>query len=356
MPGHRIDGEELAKEVRDIYADGTATLLAHVARRLAAGLDDPGWAERKLAETDALRREADDIVRRITEQGEDATVDVTERALTAGSGSASDDLRRVGDEVRGQLVRTDRRSVLAFAREAVDAQRGAEPAILRSVEDGYRRAVRDTASRVVAGTATRREAAASAVERMAADGLGGFRDSAGRTWEIESYAEMATRTAAGRANVAGYTEQMRGHGRDLVIVSRSSQPCRLCDGWEGRVLSMSGDTSGEATASTSEAEAAGLLHPNCRHTYELYLPGITDEPELDPLEDRRERYDARQRQREIERRIREWKRRAEAAEEIDPDQAQRAREKVRQWQAEARRHADEPGAKRRYDREQLGAR
>lgn len=356
MPGSRVDGEELAKQVSDIYADGTATLLARVARRLAAGLDEPGWAEAKLAETDALRRQAADVVRRITEQGGETTIEVTEQALTSGAESASDDLQRVGTSVRGQLVRTDREAVLSFARAAVDAQREAEPAILRSVQDGYRRAVRDTASRVVAGTATRREAAAAAVDRMAADGLGGFRDSAGRTWEIESYAEMATRTAAGRANVAGYTEQMRNHGHDLVIVSSSSQPCTLCDSWEGQVLSTSGDTSGEAVATTGEAEAAGLLHNNCRHSYQLWVPGVTDEPDLDPLEERQERYVDRQRQREIERRIREWKRRAAALEPVDEQAAKRARAKVRSWQGRARAHADAPGAKRRYDRESLGAR
>lgn len=104
--------------------------------------------------------------------------------------------------------------------------------------------------------------------------------------------------------------------------------------------------------SVAFARAAGLQHPNCRHSLSAYLPGVTRAPKhtADPEGDA-----ARQRQRAIERQIRAWKLRAETA--IDPrgPEATQARAKVGQWQAAMRAHlAANPDLRRQSAREQIG--
>ncbi|MFB7899974.1 phage minor capsid protein [Streptomyces xiamenensis] len=104
--------------------------------------------------------------------------------------------------------------------------------------------------------------------------------------------------------------------------------------------------------SLDEARRAGLQHPNCRHSLSAYLPGVTTAPtsaSRDP-----DGYEATQRQREIERQIRKWKRREAAA--LDDDQARAARAKVRAWQRAQREHlAAHPELIRKPQREQIGA-
>jgi hypothetical protein len=102
----------------------------------------------------------------------------------------------------------------------------------------------------------------------------------------------------------------------------------------------------------AEAMARGLFHPNCRHSISAYLPGVTHLPSGD-LEDA-EGYEARQQQRAIERRIRQWKEQQAAA--LDDAGRQLAAKRVRAAQADLREHlAQNPALKRLRYREQIGA-
>ena len=56
-------------------------------------------------------------------------------------------------------------------------------------------------------------AARNALTHFADRGIVPFRDTAGRRWALESYAEMATRTAVGRAQVAGTLDRFVDAGR-----------------------------------------------------------------------------------------------------------------------------------------------
>jgi len=103
-------------------------------------------------------------------------------------------------------------------------------------------------------------------------------------------------------------------------------------------------------ATLAEARSRGLHHPNCTHSISAYRPGITrvGNARSDP-----EGYEAKQRQRELERRIRDAKLRAEAA--ITPEARRAANARVRALQRELREHIRRHGLKRLPYREQIGA-
>src|SRR5690606_5493901 len=155
-----------------------------------------------------------------------------------------------------------------------------------------------------------REAAQMALNRFADAGITGFVDRAGRRWDIASYAEMATRTATGRAAIQGHTDRLTAPGYALGNGSDPPDWCSVCRPWEGRVLSLSGVTPGYPTL--AEAQGSGLFHANCTHSLSAYIPGLTRAPERRRLANP-EGYEKRQRQRYNERQIRKWKRREAAA-------------------------------------------
>jgi transcription elongation GreA/GreB family factor len=349
----------VAKTIAGIYGDATVEIAETLARRIGAGIDTPGWAEAKAADLVAVQRETLQVVARL-DAGTAETVDeAVAQARAAGDLAARAELAAAGEGVTGlaPLTRTD--AVSALARETVVAVEQANRAILRTITDVYRTTVAETVGLSVSGTTTRRAAAQAALDRFAMRGVTGFVDRSGRAWQIESYAEMATRTATQRAYIAGKTDRYLERGRDLVVVSDSPQECPTCRPWEGQVLSLSGSRSGDVlddgtrvAGSVSFATSAGLFHPNCTHTVGLYVPGLTRvrpvEADANP-----EGYAARERQREIERNIRAWKRREAVA--LSPEAGAVASARVSAWQAEMRGHLDgNPELFRQRQRERVG--
>src|SRR5690606_11018980 len=240
--------------------------------------------------------------------------------------------------------------------------------ILRTVEDRYRAVVAEVTATPLLGTGTRRQATQDAMRRWADQGVTSFVDVSGRRWQLTSYAEMAVRTSVGRAAVEAHTRTLTDLGVDLVIVSNSPRECPLCRPWERQILTLSGPAGARTVevehateddvmvpvrvaGSLDEARAAGLQHPNCRHSTSAYTPGITKVGNADPDP---EGYEAGQRQREIERTIRKYKRRAAAA--VDPVEERAANAMVRKWQQSMRDHlAAHPDLRRLRHREQEGA-
>ncbi|MFH8530467.1 phage minor capsid protein [Streptomyces tendae] len=370
MPIHPGMVEDLAASTRDLYAGAEERLLGIIARQLAQGLDAPGWAEKKLAAIQTLRRASQGVV---DELGKAVTLEIFDvvaeaystgaRAGVAELGALSDDARRLVDDVTPNAQAVDR-----LAQQTVDVVTDRHRSILRTIVDKFRAVVAEVTATPLLGTGTRRQATQDAMRRWADEGVTSFRDRSGRRWQLSSYAEMAVRTSVGRAAVEAHTRTLADAGMDLVIVSDSPRECPLCRPWEKQVLSISGPSgrrtvevehgtedgrmvSVRVAGSLAEARSAGLQHPNCRHSVSAYTPGITrvGEARSDP-----EGYEAGQRQREIERTIRKWKRQEAAA--VDPVAQRAARAKVRQWQKTQREHlAAHPDLRRNPTREQIGA-
>lgn len=135
----------------------------------------------------------------------------------------------------------------------------------RSIEDAYRQASLQALQEGMVGGQTRREISNTFLADLKERGITSFVDKSGREWDMTSYAEMVARTNMMEADRTASLNQMREAGRDLVTVSEHGEPCELCEPWEGETLSLTGDTPGYATV--AEAEAAGLMHPNCLHSY-----------------------------------------------------------------------------------------
>lgn len=362
--------EPLADRARDLYADAELRLLRIIARQLADGIDAPGWAERKLAAVQALRRSAQSVV---DELGKAVRLDVFDavaeaynegrRAAVAELGALSDRARQLVDDITPNAQAVDR-----LAEQAVNVVTATHRSILRAVVDKFRAIVAEVTATPLLGTGTRRHATQDAMRRFADQGITSFVDRAGRRWQLTSYAEMAVRTSVARAATEAHARTLTDAGIELVVVSDAPRECPLCRPWEGRVLTLTGP-SGERTVevehalddgrmipvrvagSLDEARLAGLQHPNCRHSVSAYTPGLTqtEQAESDP-----DGYEAGQRQRAIERHIRKYKRRAAAS--VAPEAKRAAEAKVRQWQGAMRSHlAAHPDLRRNPTREQEGA-
>lgn len=371
MPVSPAMAEDLAARVRELYEDAEAALLERLASALEAGIDSPLWAELKLASigdlrqaveviADALQTDADGRVREALVEGYNRG----RQAAVAEFGALD-----IGRELQARRILPGAPAVDRLAASYAEDSRPLYQRITRAVTDAFRGIVARASGGVLLGAQTRRQASQRALDQIAQRGITGFVDRAGRSWDMASYAEMAVRSVTARAAIEGHIDALAEIGVGLVIVSDAPLECPLCRPWEGETLALSGP-SGPHTVrerhaidddrtvavhvagTLVEARAAGLFHPNCRHSLSAYLPGVTTRPPHHGTPGTT--YEDTQRQREIERHIRRWKRVQAAA--MSEQARQRAGSYVRKWQAAQREHvAAHPHLRRKPVREQIGA-
>ncbi|RLK13317.1 ADP-ribosyltransferase exoenzyme [Micromonospora sp. M71_S20] len=364
--------EQASRSTVDLYRGAEQAILAEVTRRLAAGQDAPDWAVTRLAALGSLRQAVERVLTLVAGRAPDLIHEMLAAAYRSGQGIATRDLpasllRDAPDLARaaGTVPRIAVAENLASA--LVTDIEAKHSAVLRRVTDVYRQVIAQATAVSVAGGMTRRQASQWAYQRFIDQGVTSFVDSGGRRWRLSSYVEMGARTVTQRAAVQGQTDRLSTLGVDTVIVSDSPRECERCRPWEGKVLSIGGGQRGrvelrsmvgagtvtvDIAGTVDEARAAGLQHPNCTHSLRAYLPGATKRPARPTANP--QGYEAKERQREIERQIRKWKEREAGA--LDDVGKATAAAKVKAWQGTMRDHlAANPELKRLPYREQIGA-
>jgi hypothetical protein len=340
--------EQYAELMRQTYADAETRMLETVAKRLARGIEYEGWAELKLAEVQALNREIKAQVKSLGGNFENLGKAV-EGAYQSGSAQAIGELGTTQiANIAADVTALDRYRIRTLIGAATDSLRATHLRILRTAQDAYRTIVTEAAAQVVTGTASKWPAVQAGLNRFADQGITGFVDSAGKRWSLQSYTEMAVRTATTQASVEGHVNRLSANGFDLVRISDHAEECPLCRPFEGQVFSSEGKTPGYPTLES--ARAAGLFHPNCGHSVGIYIEGVSKprQTEANP-----QLYEERQQQRSNERQIRKWKNRQAVA--GDPESKAQAAAKVKEWQARQREFINATGRRRESSREQLRA-
>lgn len=344
--------EATARQMLAIYDEAELVMLRRVVRRAMRGVDTPGWTERKLAETGDVRRQLAALLSGLKDERSRITNGALALAWQEAQAWFFADAQQFALAVGTQHISPSSAKVASILADMNMRMEAADRLILRHADDAYADVIGETAALMATGTITSREAVQRAVGRLADRGITGFTDSAGRHWQMGTYAEMALLTAISNATIAGYTETMASYGYDLAIISSHEDACPICAAWQGVVVSVSGRD--RRYPSLDDARAAGVFHPRCLHHISIYREGITHGEARSrprPVKDPEAGYTARSRLRGCERQIRRYKRRQAAA--ATPEEERRAKAFVTRWQREARRVIEEaPNTLiRHYDRE-----
>ena len=358
--------DRLAADLAGMYGDLEERLAGQIALHARTHGTAPEWANERLAAVRELRATAERMATELTSAARDQVAEAIVTAWRHGGAEAVRTLAELGGldvDTAAQLddVAPGWRAAERIIADTVSAVEGVEHRITRWADDAYRVAVAAAAAESLTAGDSIHLAQRRAWDRLVSRGITGFVDVTGRPWNLASYVEMATRTAMSRAWQDAHQARMSEAGITLYTVSATRDGCARCASWSGRILSpdqggtveavnpLTGATESVRVDGTiDQARGAGLFHPNCRHTLLPYMPGVT-RPKAPPHDPKAEA--DRERQRYLERKVREWKRKEAGA--LGDTGRKFAQSQVRAYQAKIRELVSETGLVRRRYREQL---
>jgi hypothetical protein len=338
-PGDRREdhAQAAADAVAAVYAQAEAVLIAFaaaLARKVAHGTTPQAIAARRLRQTaTAVFTAAASKVRAVIGAAMTGAGHAARDSLGASVPHGTHppgDLGQYTAPLADSLDRAERRAAAslqdalsAAAKASRDAgpETSPAPSVFRLAVAS---AIRDTRGGMpqTSLSLSRIQAAQKALDDLAAHGITGFTDRAGRNWDLASYAEMATRTAVSSAWDDMQARMMARSGLDLIETYTHSTEgsCALCRPWLNRILSLTGATPGYATL--AEAKASGFRHIQCRCSWTA-KGQVIDVTNPVPAAESAAAYEASQRQRALERVVRAAGRQAAAA--ITPAARRKAR-------------------------------
>ena len=346
--------EALLKDIMAIYADAEDKMLKAVAKRVAKGIKTEGWNEQKLQETQKLNKELAKLIGNVQKLSNSKVSKGIIEAYKQGK-------LEVGDKGIHETILDELEIPMNLKMQVLAANNllnNASFQVLRNANDAYQQIMANATTGLLAGTDTRIQATQKMLNEFASKGITSFVDKAGRNWSLASYAEMCTRTVTAHAALQGHIDRQLEVGEDLVKVSSIGTTCPICMRWQGVVLSISGNS--PKYHSVDEAKAAGLFHPNCKHTLGMYIPELDDgtehEGKVEPMsqEEANNQYGVQrnkliEKQRANERMIRYWKNRKALA--MTPEEKAKCDEKIKKWQYTNMLHCEKNGLRRQYARE-----
>lgn len=177
----------------------------------------------------------------------------------------------------------------------------AQQTFIKACDDAYHQAI--------TGAISPAQAVKEALEKVISDGVI-VQYPSGHTDTIETATARAVRTGISQASAHIQIARMDEMDVDLVIVSShlGARPSHYV--WQGKIYSRSGasDKYTDFVESTGYGSVTGLCGANCRHNFSPWFEGMGNPFEQYDSEENQKQYGLEQRQRTLERRIRDTKR------------------------------------------------
>ena len=210
---------------------------------------------------------------------------------TAGSSQQKKILDAVKDGLKVHRTKSDEEIISSFngvndrklnslIEETQKNLYSAELSAVRYAEDQYRQIIFNSNVYFNTGSGNLIKCIDMATRNFLESGINNIEYKNGRRVNIQSYAEMALRTAEKRSYIQGEAKMRDEYGLGLVIVNRRGNACPRCMQYVGKIFND--DVYGSAPIDPrfpllSTAIAGGLYHPNCKDVHTTYFEGITTE-------------------------------------------------------------------------------
>ena len=334
-------------------------LASHKQEEEKEGFNWTAWQAEKLRNVDTFRRQSKAIMDRYTDVIDSETRELLEEQFAEGVNGAdvppAESVPDTPAEVTPEphFFGVDKTKVNKLIEDVSYLEKNAETAALRLTDDVYRQTVNRVQFAMSTGSISYGQAVDMAVADFLTQGINCIEYKDGRRVNIADYVRMVLRTTSTRAALQGKSAKFKAQGYDTVLVSSYGMCSKTCLPWQGRayiedtfsywdgeveerngILYGKSNYCGKWFPLLSSAIEKGLFHPNCRHSINLYIEGVTDLPEPMDNSDIERRYKLEQRQRALEREVRKAKRKVEGS--LAPEDIKKAKAELREAQKNVR--------------------
>lgn len=340
------------QEIADIFAELELQLIRSIKSRLLSR-QPPG------SRRSSKRQELQRFRRRNRQLMEQASPAITREIAALLEDAFDDGVRETAAQhtaahpeytLEGAFDSLDTRRLETLIEDVQEDFRTAETAALRRTDDIYKKIVYRAEAAQASGLLTMEQAVDQAAREFLEQGIACIQYADGRRVNIAAYAEMALRTASLRSRLRGDAALRKELGVDTVVVSQYGACSDTCLPWQGRVYidDVWGEPPRDIAAGRglsrngrwypllSVAVEAGLFHPNCRHGLSTWYEGISKPPSVLDATTIRRTAALENRQRELERKVRKYKRLEVGA--LDPANERKYRQKRMAAQKQLREH------------------
>lgn len=360
--------------VMRLYNDYETSVIEDIARRLK-NLDfaSAAWQVQRLSESGALYKDILKKLSKLTGQSEAAIAETLKKAGVTAVKFDDEIYRAAG---LNPLPLNMSPAMVQALKAALDKTNGVINNLTKTTvlnaQQTFIKAADLAYYQVSTGAMSYDQAIKQAVKKLATDGLEVVDYASGHRDKIDVAMRRAVLT--GVAQTANTLQMTRADemGSDLVAVSAHIGARNTGTGpenhasWQGKIYSRSGKSKKypDFVKSTGYGTGEGLGGWNCRHSFYPFFEGVSEnaytKAEIKNLNTQKvtyknqevDFYEATQYQREIERRIRFWKRQ-EAALQAAGQDASFESGKVKQWQQTMREFIAETELDRQSVREQI---
>jgi hypothetical protein len=210
---------------------------------------------------------------------------------------------------------------------------------------------------IKSGAFTAEQAIGNAVSCLAREGIRSIEYRSGKNICIEAGVRRAVLSGVNRTACEVSLQRAEEMGADLVKTTEHLGARLEHAVWQGRVFSLRGNGKyPDFYEETGYGDIEGLGGVNCRHSFYPFFEEVEDkkseEAQIGDSKRNERIYEVEQEQRYNERKIREWKRRAEVMESGGQNNG-REINKVKEWQARQRELVLKNNLARQYAREKV---
>ena len=392
--------DEMSWEMAEVYGAITDQIVINMARlfpyvKVGGKVPESAFAYQSamLAQMGQVNKQTIQIIRNNLSEADAALSGVLEATIADAIKKAEPELYKgakkgmLSPPAVPVLSPNQTRAFQLYYRQAADKLNLVNTVMLESTQDAYRQCISDVVSEyalaeamnrtqialdvaageTLTGVSSWNQALRHATDRLKENGIYGFIDHAGHKWAAESYVAMDIRTTVYNTGRAAVWEENETFGNDLYIVSYHNGARPLCYDWQNKVISANNvsrdvvDLEGNAVHvyaqnETTYGEPAGLFGINCKHYPTPFIPGVSAiRGQVQDKEANDKEYAESQKQRQLERNLREEKRDLEIlkAQGAPEDMIKAQRERVRKASDDIQDFCDETGRVRRRNRESV---
>ena len=349
--------------VEQIYQQIEMEILEVIAKRLSQGMyTNDGvlhWQMKQINLLGQLRQDQYEIIARYSGKSVEAVKDMLIEASQLEYGRLTDYLERHASKYSTSSYGGLFCVISTLEQQAIDITNLLNSSILQGAEQAYRDILTEAVVNVSTGRESIQSSVVRSIKRMAEQGIPTWMDKSGRVWSNEAYVNMTIRATNKNVTNQVTNNLLDEYDIDLVRVSDHADSRPEHAPYQGKIYSRSGKSKKYPPLSeTSYGDTrTGLVTGiNCRHLLYPHFEGVSAKyPEPLPIDEVQKNYEQSQKQRYLERQIRNAKKRKIALEalRVDDDEITKADRLIKARQARMREFIRQTGRTRQYSRERV---